>query len=98
VLDEPQVRVQIAKQQLSVSLGDEVLLAGALWGEVVPWCSTWYVDCSSGILHLALLKASRRGHYSPGQTNAETFWRALLANAPAQEVLQVGARAWIPQC
>ncbi len=83
--------MQIAKQQLAVALGEEELLAGPLWAEVAPWGSTWWVDCGSGILHLSLLKASRRGHYLPGHTNADTFWRSLLANAPREEVLQVCA-------
>jgi hypothetical protein len=67
-----------------------MLLAGPLYAAVVPHGSTWYMDVSSGLLVLSLLKASRRGHYAPGHTNANTFWRALLKNAPQQEVLQVG--------
>lgn len=83
--------MQLTASHLAVSLGsDDTLLAGPLYAAVVPHGSTWYVDVSSGLLVLSLLKASRRGHYPPGHTNADTFWRSLLRNAPQQEVLQVG--------
>lgn len=40
-----------------------------------------------GMVTLQLLKASRRGHYAAGATNADTWWRSLLAGAPPSATL-----------
>jgi hypothetical protein len=34
-----------------------------------------------------LLKLCRRGRYAAGTTNADTWWRALLAGAPPGQAL-----------
>jgi len=39
------------------------------------------------MLLIQLLKHCRRGHYANGTTNADTWWRSLLTNAPASECM-----------
>lgn len=41
-----------------------------------------------GVLHVHLLKRNRKGHYLPGTTNADTWWRSLLAPAGPLETVQ----------
>ncbi|KAF8065598.1 hypothetical protein HT031_003199 [Scenedesmus sp. PABB004] len=81
-----QVRVALAPRSLEVvASGDDVLLAGQLAAEVKAEESTWF--CDDGVLHLALLKRCRRGHYADGCTAADTFWTSLLAGARGRGVL-----------
>ena len=45
----------------------------------------WLLEDS--ILHLTMLKRNRRGNYANQCTNADTFWKSVLKNAPKQERL-----------
>ncbi|KXZ51067.1 hypothetical protein GPECTOR_14g52 [Gonium pectorale] len=65
--------------------GDPPLLSGALFGAIKAEASTWYID--DGVLTAQLLKRSRRGHYSPSTTNADTWWRSLWAACPPDETI-----------
>ena len=40
-----------------------------------------------GVLEIQLLKRNRRGAYSNGCTNADTFWFSLLAGRTGRELL-----------
>ena len=42
---------------------------------------------ADGVLEIQLLKRNRRGQYSNGCTNADTFWFSLLANRNGRERL-----------
>ena len=44
-----------------------------------PW------DAVDGVLQISMLKRGRKGHYAPGSTNANTWWRSLLTTAGPQE-------------
>ncbi|GIL50959.1 hypothetical protein Vafri_7032 [Volvox africanus] len=83
-----QLCVQLRPGWLSVSVGqdDQPILYGSLYGSIKAEHSTWFVD--DGILHIHLLKVCRRGHYVPGTTNADTWWRSLWSNCPASETLK----------
>ena len=62
--------------------GDEVekidLLSGALLKKIAVDGSTWHV-ADRVLLHVSLLKLSRRGCYLNGDTAAETWWRSVFA-------------------
>lgn len=46
-------------------------------------------NLGDGILHVILLKKSRKGHYCNGDTNADTFWRQILKSAHISEHFQM---------
>jgi len=51
----------------------------ALRATVKAELSTWVIV--DDVLEIALLKKNRRGHYDNGCTNADTYWRTLLAES-----------------
>ncbi|EFJ47481.1 hypothetical protein VOLCADRAFT_91842 [Volvox carteri f. nagariensis] len=83
----PRPRVQLKPTSVCVSLGldDLPILCGHLYGTIKAEDSTWYLD--DGILHLQMLKVHRRGHYAPGTSNADSWWRSLWAHCPPAETL-----------
>ncbi len=80
-----QVAVQIKVQHLAVTADGSHVVGGELLQPVVPHCSIWQV--ADGVVEVSLLKASRRGHYVPGTTNAETFWDRVWIKALLQDRL-----------
>jgi CS domain len=80
-----QVAVGITAQHLRVSVCSSQVLGGQLLRQVNPYCSAWQV--ADGIVEVTLLKASRRGHYAPGTTNADTYWDRVWAKALPQDRL-----------
>ncbi len=80
-----QVAVDLTVGFLSIAVDERPILSGALYREVKVEDSGWYV--ADGVLELSLLKRSRRGRYAAGATNADTFWRAVVRNAPAAAAL-----------
>ena len=80
-----QVAVDITAQHLRVSVCGSQVLGGQLLQRVNPYCSAWQV--ADGIVEVTLLKASRRGHYAPGTTNADTYWDRVWAKALPQDRL-----------
>lgn len=42
---------------------------------------------ADGVLQIKMLKVNRRGHYTTGSTNADTWWRSLLLKAGPKEVI-----------
>lgn len=80
-----QVVVDITAQHLRVSVCGSQVLGGQLLRQVNPYCSAWQV--ADGIVEVTLLKASRRGHYAPGTTNADTYWDRVWAKALPQDRL-----------
>ncbi|KAI8475993.1 MAG: hypothetical protein J3K34DRAFT_453232 [Monoraphidium minutum] len=81
------VRVEVGPDALAVALagGDDAVVRGRLFAGVKADASTWFID--DGMVSLRLLKRCRRGHYADGATNADTWWRSLLAGAGAGEAL-----------
>ena len=77
--------MEIGPARLRVVAGGAEVLSGALCRPVKAEESTWLVR--DHILEISLLKRSRRGHYDDGETNFNTFWRSVLAAAPAAEAL-----------
>ncbi|KAK9834005.1 hypothetical protein WJX81_002377 [Elliptochloris bilobata] len=69
-----EVVVQLTPSTLRVRLGDVVAMAGALWSQIKCEESTWLIQ--DGLLQLYMLKRNRRGAYTDGATNADTFWPA----------------------
>jgi CS domain len=80
-----QVAVDITAQHLRVSVCGSQVLGGQLLQQVNPYCSAWQV--ADGIVEVTLLKASRRGHYAPGTTNADTYWDRVWVKALPQDRL-----------
>ena len=84
------VEVAYTEDALRVVVDGEAVLEGALYQPVVPADSGWFI--SNDILELTLRKRYRRGYgYAPGKSNADTFWRGVLADAP--EALPLGPGA-----
>ena len=83
-----QVTVDLSPERLHVRLWETTLLQGRLYAAISRDGSTWYVQ--DGILHLQLLKRSRRGQYADGCCNADTFWRGVLATCGPEECLPAG--------
>ena len=83
-----QLTVTLAPQQVLVRLWETPLLEGRLFRPIKQEDSTWYVQ--DGILHLQLLKQCRRGHYPDGCSNADAFWRGVLATCGPEESLPAG--------
>ena len=81
------VRVELSERRLRAECGAEVLLEGELFGPIDPAESTWVVV--DGVLELTLRKKFRRGrgYGGAGRSNASTFWRALITDAPPEEAL-----------
>ena len=79
------VGVSLGPTRICVELDERPALKGRLYREIKADESTWYVQ--DRVLEIVLLKRCRRGHYGDGATNADTFWRAVLAAAPEEEVL-----------
>ena len=85
-----EVEVAYTEDALRVLVDGEAVLEGALYQPVVPAESGWFI--SNDILELTLRKRYRRGYgYAPGKSNADTFWRGVLADAP--EALPLGPGA-----
>eukprot|EP00877_Chromochloris_zofingiensis_P010368 jgi/Chrzof1/5585/Cz16g08060.t1 len=84
-LSPKQVHVQLLPQQLQVRFVDDVIVSGQLENSIKAEDSTWFVE--SGVLHIQLLKRSRKGHYADGDTNANAFWFALMTKASASDRL-----------
>ena len=81
------VCVELSERRVRAARGTEVFLEGELFGPIDASESTWVV--LDGVLELTLRKKFRRGrgYGGAGQSNASTFWRALLAGAPPEETL-----------
>lgn len=77
--------VGIGALHLRVSTDSVQLLGGQLLRAVDPHRSQWQV--ADGVVEVTLLKASRRGRYAPGTTNADTFWDRVWAKALPQDRL-----------
>ena len=77
------VAVRIERGSVRVVAGATILLAAAPRRALAPALSTWTL--CDGVLSLTLVKASRRGRYADGETAADTWWRALLAEGGAGE-------------
>lgn len=75
------VRVEISATTLDVVVRDERVVGGALRAAVKAELSTWVIV--DDVLEISLLKKNRRGHYDDGCTNADTYWRTLLAESSA---------------
>ncbi|MEW5300926.1 MAG: hypothetical protein WDW36_003817 [Sanguina aurantia] len=83
-----QVRVTLQEQHLCVGFSSQDNhMNGTLFHAIRPGDSTWFID--GGVLHIIMLKRSRRGHYDEGNTNASTFWFSMWAHRPAGETLQI---------
>lgn len=80
-----QVAVAITAQHLRVTADGSQVLGGELLRAVDPHRSAWQV--ADGLVEVTLLKASRRGRYAPGATNADTFWDRVWAKALPQDRL-----------
>lgn len=83
------VLVDIKPNFLSVVIDERPFITGTLYREVKADESTWYIH--EGVLEILLLKRSRRGHYADGETNADTFWKAVTTNAQEDQRLIVQA-------
>jgi hypothetical protein len=79
--EKKDVRVEISATTLDVVVRDERVVGGALRAAVKAELSTWVIV--DDVLEIALLKKNRRGHYDDGCTNADTYWRTLLAQSSA---------------
>jgi hypothetical protein len=79
------IDVELKPKAISVKIGGRPTLAGALYRDIKAEDSTWYVQ--DGVLEITLLKLSRRGQYANGETNADTYWRAVLKAAGEKETL-----------
>lgn len=89
--DFVQVSVQITPTQLRIEVAGRIILNGKLYHEIKQEDSIWlFEDC---MLHLSMLKRNRRGNYANYCTNADTYWRSVVQNAPHQETLQL---TWPP--
>lgn len=73
------VRVEISATTLDVRVREERVIDGALRATVKAELSTWVIV--DDVLEIVLLKKNRRGHYDNGCTNADTYWRTLLAES-----------------
>ena len=80
-----QVDVDLQPGHLWVAMDGVPLLNGPLLHEVKQDESTWYIQ--DGILHITLLKRSRRGNYADGTSNAHTFWCSILKQQPPAECI-----------
>ena len=81
-----QVTVILTPTHLQVRLWETTLLQGQLCQPVKQEDSMWVIQ--DGVLHIQMLKRNRRGHYANGCTNADTFWRGILASAGPEETLK----------
>jgi len=72
------VHVAITPTRLTVAGGGAEILAGELWRRAEAAGCGWQLHAAEGYLEVSLLKASRRGRYGAGQSNADTFWFAPL--------------------
>lgn len=84
-LSTAKLAVTLSTTRICVELDERPALKGQLYREIKVDESTWYVQ--DRVLEIVLLKRCRRGNYGDGATNADTFWRSVLATAPEGEVL-----------
>ncbi len=84
-LSTANVAVTLSTTRMCVELDERPALKGQLYREIKADESTWYVQ--DRVLEIVLLKRCRRGHYGDRATNADTFWRAVLAAEPKGETL-----------
>lgn len=82
---DPKVSVELQPKRLSVEINERAILRGSLYREIKAEESTWYIQ--DGVLEIIMLKRSRRGQYANGETNADTFWHAVLESASKMEML-----------
>lgn len=83
-----QMEVDLRPDSLAVVIRMRPILRGALFARVKVEESTWFLE--GRVLTLVLLKASRRGCFRDGTTNADTFWKSVLKSPQEGERLEVG--------
>lgn len=81
------VSVTLKPNFISVEIDEKCLLKGTLYKQIKVEESTWYVH--EGVLEISMLKRSRRGQYADGETNADTYWKSVIANPSEREVLKI---------
>ena len=81
-----QVVVELTPNRLLIKLDAKVILNGQLYSDVKKEDSMWLL--ADRILHLTMLKRNRRGNYANQCTNADTFWKSVMKQAPQQERLK----------
>lgn len=79
------IEVELTPARLRVQVDGRPAVDGQLWREVKAEESTWFVQ--DDVLEIVLLKRHRRGNYADGETNATTFWYALVRNGPPEAAL-----------
>lgn len=82
---DPKVAVDLQPKRLRVEINGRPILKGGLYREIKAEESTWYMQ--DGVLEIVMLKRSRRGQYANGETNADTFWHAVIESAREMEML-----------
>lgn len=83
------VAASLGPNRLSVVVDGAIVVHGTLWRETKVESSTWYVH--DGVLEVSLLKRHRRGSLEDGKTVRDSFWPALVQEAPGDERLQGSA-------
>jgi len=86
-IQSEKIDVDLKPKFISVEINERPLLKGELYRDIKAEESTWYVQ--DGVLEIILLKLSRRGQYANGETNADTYWRAVLKSPREEERLQL---------
>jgi CS domain len=79
------VSVTIKPGHIAIEFDERPILKGQLYKEIKADESTWYIQ--DRVLEIVLLKRNRKGNYQDGTTNADTFWKSVVKNAPEKEVL-----------
>ena len=86
------LRVNIETQHLKLVIGPDSSIQGQLLKSIEEKSSSWYVI--DGVLHVTLLKSSRKGKgYKKGEDCSSTWWSKLFT---ASGVLETIPRAFPP--
>lgn len=79
--------VSIKPRHISVEFDEKPLLCGTLYRDIKVEESTWYIQ--DGMMEIILMKRSRRDNYADGESNADTFWKSVLAKTIESHTLQI---------
>jgi hypothetical protein len=79
------ISVSLKPSYLAIDFDERPMLKGHLYREIKADESTWYIQ--DKVLEIVMRKRNRKGHYQDKMTNADTFWKSVLKNAPETEVL-----------
>ena len=82
-----QVVVKLTPSSLVIQLGEKIILSGQLYSNIKKEDSMWLLE--DRVLHLTMPKRNRRGNYANQCSNADTFWRSIMKDAPQQECLNM---------